>query len=211
MKLTALLVLVGAALTSCSGYVPPPEMPTPIPEVAELEAPPLPADSILLTIFLRHDQSKSLAEIQQLQEEQGFWSKFPPPGTAIVSWHVVMGIGQVVTLRVPPAKLREVNVSLERTAWKAFHTEYYATYDLWPVIASKLPNAIKEGTAGAAPAQPATVATEAPAPTSPPSASATPPPSNNPTTVKPPAPNGRPKAPPVPTTPGADPLFDGRK
>src|SRR5689334_9036884 len=89
---------------------------------AAAPAPPHADDTILLTIFLRHDQSKSLAEIQQIQEEQGFYRSFPPPGTAVVSWHVVMGIGQVVTLQLPASKLRDVNVALERTAWKAFRT-----------------------------------------------------------------------------------------
>ena len=51
------------------------------------------ADAILLTVFLKHDQSKNLTEIQQLQEEQGFWKAFPPEGTTVVSWYVMMGIG----------------------------------------------------------------------------------------------------------------------
>jgi hypothetical protein len=101
------------------------------------------SDSIILTVFLRHDQSRSLPELQQIQDEQGFWKAFPPAGTTVVSWHVLMGIGQVVTLMLPASKLRDVNVAIERTAWKAFHTEFYATYDLWPVIKDKLPNAHK--------------------------------------------------------------------
>jgi hypothetical protein len=102
------------------------------------------ADSILLTVFLKHDQSKNLTEIQQLQEEQGFWKTFPPEGTTVVSWYVMMGIGQVVTLEVPASKLREVNVALEKTAWKAFRTEFYPTYDLYPFIKNKLGNSAKK-------------------------------------------------------------------
>jgi hypothetical protein len=102
------------------------------------------ADSILLTVFLKHDQSKNLTEIQQLQEEQGFWKTFPPEGTTVVSWYVMMGIGQVVTLEVPASKLREVNVALEKTAWKAFRTEFYPTYDLYPFIKDKLGNSAKK-------------------------------------------------------------------
>jgi hypothetical protein len=41
----------------------------------------------------------------------------------------MMGIGQVVTLRFPPAKLRDVNLQIEHGAWGAFRTEFYATYD----------------------------------------------------------------------------------
>ena len=41
----------------------------------------------------------------------------------------MMGIGQVVTLRFPAEKLREVNLAIEQTAWGAFRTEFYPTYD----------------------------------------------------------------------------------
>jgi hypothetical protein len=75
-------------------------------------------------------------EIQKLQDKQGFYKAFPPAGTAVVSWHVVMG--QVVTLEVPASKLRDVNLALQRTAWKAFRTEYDATYDLYPTVKDKL-------------------------------------------------------------------------
>jgi hypothetical protein len=40
-----------------------------------------------------------------------------------------MGIGHVITLRLPPEKLREVNVAFEKGAWGAFRTEFYPTYD----------------------------------------------------------------------------------
>ena len=40
-----------------------------------------------------------------------------------------MGIGQVVTLRFPAEKLREVNVAIEQSAWGAYRTEFYPTYD----------------------------------------------------------------------------------
>ena len=102
------------------------------------------SDAILLTVFLRHDQSLNLAEINKLQEEQGFWKAFPPEGTTVVSWYVMMGIGQVVTLEVPASKLRDVNVALEQTAWKAFRTEFYPTYDLYPIIKDKLANPAKK-------------------------------------------------------------------
>jgi hypothetical protein len=94
-------------------------------------------DAILLTIFLRHDQSKTLAEINQHLDKTGFWKKFPPEGTEVVSWYVMMGIGQVVTLRVPPDKLRAVNLSLEQNAWGAYRTEFYPTYDFKPVWQSE--------------------------------------------------------------------------
>jgi hypothetical protein len=91
------------------------------------------ADAILLTIFLKHDQSKPLEEINAQLRQQDYFKKFPPPGIEIVSWYVMMGIGQVVTLRVPANRLREVNRTVEQAAWGAFRTEFYATYDFKPI------------------------------------------------------------------------------
>jgi hypothetical protein len=85
--------------------------------------------SILLTVFLRHDQSKTLGEINERLKLNGYYQKFPPAGIDVVSWYVMMGIGQVVTLRVPAERLREVNRALEETAWGAYRTEFYPTYD----------------------------------------------------------------------------------
>jgi hypothetical protein len=95
----------------------------------DVKAPP----AMLLTVFMKHDQSKTLAEINGHLDKTGFWKKFPPEGVEIVSWYVMMGIGQVVTLRVPPEKLRAVNLVLEENAWGAYRTEFYATYDFRPV------------------------------------------------------------------------------
>ncbi len=65
--------------------------------------------------------------------KNGFYKNFPPAGVKVVSWYVMMGLGQVVTLRVPAEKLRDVNLAVERGAWGAFRTEFYATYDYKPV------------------------------------------------------------------------------
>jgi hypothetical protein len=54
-----------------------------------------------------------------------------PGGTPIevVSWYEMMGIGLVVTLRVPAERLREVNRAIEQTAWGGYRTEFYPSYD----------------------------------------------------------------------------------
>lgn len=90
--------------------------------------------TFLLTVILHHNQSMTLAQIKAHQEKTGFWHMFPPAGVKVVSWYAVMGVGQVITLRVPPDKLREVNLAVEYGAWGAFHSEFYPTYDLWPVM-----------------------------------------------------------------------------
>ena len=90
-------------------------------------------DEMLLSIFLKHDQSMNLSEINEKLNATGFYRKFPPKGVEVISWYVMMGIGQVVTLKVPAAKLREVNLVIEQNAWGTFSTEFYATYDFTPV------------------------------------------------------------------------------
>jgi len=89
--------------------------------------------SFLLTIFLRHDQTKTVDQINEHLRQTGWYDKFPPEGVDIVAWYVMMGIGQVVILRVPAEKLRETNRVIEQTAWGGYRTEFYPTYDFKPV------------------------------------------------------------------------------
>lgn len=100
-------------------------------------------ETLLLTIFLKHDQSMVLSEVEEIRTRQGFYENLPPDGVSVVNWFVVMGIGQVVVLELPASKLSAVNLAIERTAWKAFTTEMYATYNLYPIIEHKLNNKSK--------------------------------------------------------------------
>src|SRR5215469_13893232 len=86
-------------------------------------------NAVMLTVFLKHDQSRPLSELNAQLQRQGYYKAFPPDGVEVVSWYVMMGIGQVVTLRLPASRLREVNRIFETSAWGAYHTEFYATYD----------------------------------------------------------------------------------
>ncbi len=114
--LTAVLALGPGALAQTAATLPENAAPT--------------ADNaVMLTIFFKHDQSRPLSELNAQLERQGFYKAFPPPGVEVVSWYVMMGIGQVVTLRLPATRLREVNRILEDTAWGSYHTEFYPTYD----------------------------------------------------------------------------------
>src|SRR5450755_1994014 len=96
---------------------------------ATAAVPPQDKGQLMLTIFLKHDQSKTLGDIQKQLQQTGFAQKFPPAGVEVVSWYVMMGIGQVVTLRFPAERLRDVNLAIEQSAWGAFRTEFYPTYD----------------------------------------------------------------------------------
>jgi len=90
-------------------------------------------EAFLLTIFMRHDQSRPLGELNAELKKNGWYERFPPAGTEVVSWYVMMGIGQVVTLRVPPARLRDVNLAVEQAGWGAYRTDFYPTYDYRPI------------------------------------------------------------------------------
>ena len=86
-------------------------------------------NAVMITIFLKHDQSRPLSELNAQLDKQGYYKAFPPAGVEVVSWYVMMGIGQVVTLRLPASRLREVNRIFDNTAWGSYHTEFYPTYD----------------------------------------------------------------------------------
>jgi hypothetical protein len=90
---------------------------------------------MMLTIFLRHDESKTVDEINQHLKATGWYRDFPPAGVEVVSWYVMMGVGQVVTLRFAAERLREVNRLVEGEAWGGYRTEFYPTYDYRPFYA----------------------------------------------------------------------------
>ena len=92
-------------------------------------ATPTPDNAVMITVMLKHDQSRPLGELNAQLDKQGYYKAFPPEGIEVVSWYVMMGIGQVVTLRLPASRLREVNRIFENTAWGAYRTEFYPTYD----------------------------------------------------------------------------------
>ena len=91
------------------------------------------AETMLLTVFLKHDQSNNLEAVQSKLKSADWWERFPMSGVEIVSWYVAMGFGQIVTLQLPPSKLAELNVELERSAWGVFRTECFPSYDFVPV------------------------------------------------------------------------------
>jgi hypothetical protein len=122
--LTALAVLASAAVfNSGSGAQ----------TAAADSAAPTPDNAVMITIFFKHDQSRPLPDLNAQLERQGYYKAFPPAGVEVVSWYVMMGIGQVVTLRLPASRLREVNRIIENQAWGAYHTEFYPTYDYKPI------------------------------------------------------------------------------
>src|SRR5438046_10322968 len=60
---------------------------SPSPAPAE-NAAPTPDNAVLLTIFMKHDQSRPLGELNAQLERQGFYKAFPPAGIEVVSRYV---------------------------------------------------------------------------------------------------------------------------
>ncbi len=126
----AKFLVVAAAMAAALSFTSSALAQTASPSSAPAEhAPPTAENAVLLTVFFKHDQSRPLSELNAQLEKQGFYKAFPPEGIEVVSWYVMMGIGQVVTLRLPASRLREVNRVLENTAWGSYRTEFYPTYD----------------------------------------------------------------------------------
>ena len=121
--LTALVLAVSASMAASATMA---QTASPAPAPA---ATPTPDNAIMLTIFFKHDETRPLDELNAQLEKQGFYKAFPPDGVEVVSWYVMMGVGQVVTLRLPASRLREVNRIIETSAWGAYRTEFYPTYD----------------------------------------------------------------------------------
>ncbi len=78
----------------------------------------------------RERQGLTLEDVQSRMKASDWWERFPPAGVRIVSWTVAMGLGQIVTLELPPHLLPAVNLELERSAWGVFTTACYPSYDV---------------------------------------------------------------------------------
>ena len=89
--------------------------------------------TMLLTVVLRHHAGLALDDVQSRLKASQWWERFPVEGTRVLSWTVAMGLGQIVTLELPPHLLPLVNLELERSAWGVFKTECYPSYDFVPV------------------------------------------------------------------------------
>ena len=88
---------------------------------------------ILVTVILHHDQSKPQEEIMSHVKKTGFYRDFPPEGCELVSWVVAMSYGFIITLRLEPGALRNLNRYIEYKAWGAFRYEVYPAYDFKPI------------------------------------------------------------------------------
>jgi hypothetical protein len=129
LALFAVVVSAAMFLGDAASQTPPPDTSSATPD-----------NAILLTVILKHDQSRPVGELNAQSKKQGFYTQFPPEGIEVVSWTVAMGMGQIITLRLPASRLREVNRVFETTAWGAYRTEFYPTYDFKAVALARHAN-----------------------------------------------------------------------
>jgi hypothetical protein len=91
------------------------------------------SDSVLVTIVLKYQQDKSFAELRRRLEAQGFWDVFPPKEARVVSWNVALGLGHLVTLKMPAEVVRTLYLSISNGAWGAFNSEVFLSYEYLPI------------------------------------------------------------------------------
>jgi len=91
------------------------------------------SDSMMITVFLQHQEDKNPDSVQHILDKNNSSKMFLPKSARVVSWYVMMGGGQVVTVKIPVAELRTLNLSIEKGAWGAYNTKFYPTYDYLPV------------------------------------------------------------------------------
>ena len=91
-------------------------------------------DELLPTILVAGLDRITLEEMGENLRTNGFFEKFPPEGVEVVSWIQLMSFGHVVTMKVPPRKVRELNRAIESSSYATFKSEVYLGYDFWPVI-----------------------------------------------------------------------------
>ncbi len=87
----------------------------------------------MVTVILRHDQSKTLEQIMTHLRETGFYRDFPPEGSELISWVVAMSYGFIIHLQLESDGLRNLNRFMEQKAWGAFRYEVYPSYDFQPI------------------------------------------------------------------------------
>jgi hypothetical protein len=130
------VVLLFACLGVAAGQQPVDKKPTPAAHSTGPSTVPktdLEGDSVMVTILFKHQQDKNLPELRRVLEAQGFWDMFPPSDARVVSWTLAMGMGHIVTLKLPASALRRLNLAIENGAWGAFDSEIYITYDYKPI------------------------------------------------------------------------------
>jgi hypothetical protein len=116
----SLLRLTAAALTAAAMAC------SPAPNSTEAK-PPL-KQSSLLTLIIHEELSKEKALIPMLSKDK-LRSKFERYGAEIISWRVALGLGEIITVRVPAGELRTVHRDVAALQSGSLQIGYYPTYE----------------------------------------------------------------------------------
>ncbi|QDG49590.1 hypothetical protein FIV42_02190 [Persicimonas caeni] len=88
--------------------------------------------STFVTLVLHQKKAESLVAFKEQLKENGFQEAFPPEGVEIVSWTGSLGLGHVITLRLPTYKIPEVREVIEDRQWGDIEPKLYSSYDFEP-------------------------------------------------------------------------------
>lgn len=91
------------------------------------------SDSILVTVVLKYQQDKNFSELRRILEAQGFWDLFPVSEARVVSWNIAIGLGHIITMKMPAGSIRRLNLAIQNGAWGAFNSEIYLSYEYMPI------------------------------------------------------------------------------
>lgn len=86
----------------------------------------------LVTLVLHQKKGQSLVAFKEQIEENGFREAFPPEGVEVVSWTGALGLGHVITLRLPTYKIPDVRAVVEGRKWGEIKPKLYSSYDFQP-------------------------------------------------------------------------------
>ena len=88
MKMAVLAGVLAFSSGAAAQTAPPQSVSPPAENVA-----PTADNAVMLTVFLKHDQSRPLSELNAQLQRQGYYKAFPPEGAEVVSRYVMRGIG----------------------------------------------------------------------------------------------------------------------
>jgi hypothetical protein len=89
---------------------------------------------VLLTVVLHQEDDLTVEQMRSTFEKNDFQAVFPPRGARVESWHGVLGLGHVITLRLPAHQIPEVRQDIEEREWGDIRPRLYTSYDyrqLW--------------------------------------------------------------------------------
>ena len=96
---------------------------------------PWPEDMQSRTLYLRADQPRAMAELNRQLRSPGASGDVLAPGVEVISWYVLMGIGQIVTLRLKRPSPHGLMPLSEANRGPLFRTDACEAFDFGALYA----------------------------------------------------------------------------